>query len=76
VRKHLETGYKNVGKFVYAMAKNWLSFMMANCVSDAYKSTEDSMDNEIEPLTEDMDRWPRTSQLIMLNEKADLLEHF
>lgn len=58
-KDYLEQEYKSYGAFVYAVAKNGLSFMLAK---DDYSEVR-----------LDTVRWARTSQLIMLNERADLL---
>lgn len=49
-----------ISKFCYALATNGLSFALG---------IDDHEENCFEPAT---DTWPRTTQLIMLNEKADL----
>jgi len=50
--------YEEIGSFVFALAKNGLSAMLGRAAyEDAGKGSE----------------WPRSLQLIMLNEKADLL---
>jgi hypothetical protein len=53
---------KHKSKFCYALTKNGLSFALG--------TDESSDDIQFDPA---LDTWPRTTQLIMLNEKADLV---
>lgn len=69
---HLQPLFKSTGNedeyyestFCYALASNGLSFALGTGQRDHYE------DASFDP---NIDTWPRTTQLIMLNEKADLV---
>lgn len=57
--EHLQIEFKDLGRYVYALAKNGLSFALGVHNEESFMSSDGT--------------WPRSTQLLMLNEKADLV---
>jgi len=76
---HLEPLFRNTGMnnydeyaFCYTLAKNGLSFALGRYGTDEMEQYFNP-DLDKAHFNADEDTWPRTTQLIMLNEKADLV---